>query len=58
MKKKIGKDLLDAKPSQQLFPSQDSSPLGIGIIYTQRREIHWLCPNLDISTQLGSIWSN
>lgn len=32
MKKKIGKDLLDAKPSQQLFSSSDSSPLGIGII--------------------------
>ena len=37
MKKKIGKDLLDAKPPQQLFPSSDSSPLGHRHIHTVER---------------------
>ena len=38
MKKKIGKDLLDAKPpQQQLFPSSDSSPLGHQHIHTVER---------------------
>ena len=48
MKKKIGKDLLDAKLSQQLLHLWGLAS------YTYNTQNHWHCYHLNISTQLAA----